>query len=60
MLDTGALRELILEKWIMNKGEFIAKFNKLDREMKEEGEKNNETWVFPQNQEVCKTYGNSH
>jgi len=32
-----ALRELLFEKGIITKEEFIAKFKKLDREMKEKG-----------------------
>ena len=37
MLEIGALRELLFEKGIISKDEFIAKFKKLDREMKEKG-----------------------
>jgi hypothetical protein len=37
MLEIGALRELLLEKGIISKNEFIARYRKLDREMKEKG-----------------------
>lgn len=37
MLEIEALRELLLEKGIITKDEFIAKFRKLDGEMKEKG-----------------------
>ena len=35
MLEIEALRQLLFEKVIITKDEFIAKFKKLDREMKE-------------------------
>ena len=35
MLEIGALRELLFEKGIITEEEFIARFKKLDREMKE-------------------------
>ena len=35
MLEIEALRQLLFEKGIITKDEFIAKFKKLDREMKE-------------------------
>lgn len=35
MLEIEALRELLFEKEIITKDEFIAKFKKLDGEMKE-------------------------
>jgi len=35
----GALGELLFEKGIISEDEFIAKFKKLDREMKERGGK---------------------
>ena len=37
MLEIEALRELIFEKRIISKDEFIARYRKLDREMKEKG-----------------------
>ena len=37
MLEIETLRELLFEKGIITKDEFIAKFKKLDREMKEKG-----------------------
>ena len=35
MLEIEALRQLLFEKGIITKDEFLAKFKKLDREMKE-------------------------
>jgi len=35
MLEIEALRELLFEKGIITEEEFLAKFKKLDREMKE-------------------------
>jgi len=35
MLETEASRQLLFEKGIITEEEFIAKFKKLDREMKE-------------------------
>ena len=35
MLELETLRQLLFEKGIITKDEFIAKFKKLDREMKE-------------------------
>jgi hypothetical protein len=35
MLELETLRQLLFEKGIINQDEFIAKFKKLDREMKE-------------------------
>ena len=35
MLEIETLRQLLFEKGIMTEDEFIAKFKKLDREMKE-------------------------
>jgi len=35
MLEIGALRQLLFEKGIITEEEFLAKFKKLDREMKE-------------------------
>lgn len=37
MLEIKALIELLLEKGIISKNEFMAKFKKLDRKMKEKG-----------------------
>ena len=37
MLEIEALRQLLFEKGIITEDEFIAKFKKLDREMKEKG-----------------------
>ena len=37
MLEIKALIELLLEKGIINKDEFMAEFKKLHREMKEKG-----------------------
>jgi hypothetical protein len=37
MLEIAALRELLFEKGIISKEEFLAEFKKLDREMKEKG-----------------------
>ena len=39
MLEIEALRELSFEKGIISEDEFIARFKKLDREMKEKGGK---------------------
>ena len=39
MLEIETLRELLFEKGIISKDEFIAKFKELDREMKEKGER---------------------
>ena len=39
MLELEALRELLFEKVIITEQEFLAKFKKLDREMKEKGGK---------------------
>ena len=39
MLEIEALRQLLFEKGIITEEEFIAKFKKLDREMKEKGGK---------------------
>ncbi|MFX0198201.1 MAG: hypothetical protein ACFFCW_18950 [Candidatus Hodarchaeota archaeon] len=36
MLEIGALRELLFEKGIIGEEEFIERYKKLDREMKEE------------------------
>jgi hypothetical protein len=35
MLELETLRELLFEKGIITEGEFLAKFKKLDREMRE-------------------------
>ena len=35
MLEIGALRQLLFEKGIITEEEFMAKFRKLDRKMKE-------------------------
>jgi len=35
MLEIEALRELLFEKGIISKEEFLAEFKKLDKEMKE-------------------------
>jgi hypothetical protein len=35
MLEIEALRQLLFEKGIISEDEFIARFKKLDREMKE-------------------------
>ena len=37
VLEIGTLRELFFEKGIISKEEFIARYKKLDREMKERG-----------------------
>jgi len=37
MLELETLRQLLFEKGIITKEEFITKFKKLDREMKEKG-----------------------
>ena len=37
MLELEALRQLLFERGIISKKEFIARFKKLDREMKEKG-----------------------
>ena len=37
MLEIEALRQLLFEKGIITQDEFIAKYKKLDREMKEKG-----------------------
>lgn len=37
MLELEALRQLLFEKGIIIKEEFIAKFKKLDRKIKEKG-----------------------
>lgn len=37
MLEIGALRELLFEKGIITEEEFIARFKKLGKEMKEKG-----------------------
>ena len=37
MLEIEALRQLLFERGIISKEEFIAKFKKLDREMKKKG-----------------------
>ena len=37
MLELETLRQLLFEKGIISEDEFIAKFKKLDREMKENG-----------------------
>jgi hypothetical protein len=37
MLEIGALRELLFEKGIVTEEEFLDRFRKLDREMKERG-----------------------
>ena len=37
MLEIETLRQLLFEKEIITEEEFIAKFKKLDREMKEKG-----------------------
>jgi hypothetical protein len=37
MLEIEALRQLLFEKGIISKEEFIARYKKLDREMKEKG-----------------------
>ena len=39
MLELETLRQLLFEKGIITEGEFIAKFKKLDREIKEKGAK---------------------
>jgi len=39
MLEIEALRELLFEKGIISEEEFLAKFKKLDRKMKEKGGK---------------------
>jgi hypothetical protein len=39
MLELETLRQLLFEKGIISEEEFIAKFKKLDREMKEKREK---------------------
>ena len=41
MLEIGALRQLLFEKGIITEDEFMVKFKKLDREMKEKGGKVN-------------------
>ena len=40
MLEIETLRQLLFEKGIISKEEFIARFKKLDREMKEKGKIN--------------------
>jgi hypothetical protein len=35
MLEIGGLRELLFEKGIISEEEFIARYEKLDRKMKE-------------------------
>jgi len=40
MLEIEAMRELLPEKGIITKDEFIAKFKKLSREIKEKGKSN--------------------
>jgi len=35
MLELETLRQLLMEKGIINEDEFVARFKKLDREMKE-------------------------
>ena len=35
LVEIGALRELLFEKGIISKEEFLTEFKKLDREMKE-------------------------
>ena len=37
MLELETLRQLLFEKGIINEEEFLAKFKKVDREMKEKG-----------------------
>ena len=37
MLELETLRQLLFEKGIITQDEFLAKFKKLDREMKEKG-----------------------
>ena len=37
MLEIAALRELLFEKGLISKDEFLAEFKKLDREMEEKG-----------------------
>ena len=37
MLELETLRQLLFEKGIISEDEFITKFKKLDREMKEKG-----------------------
>ena len=37
MLEIEALRQLLFEKGVIGEEEFIARFKKLDREMKEKG-----------------------
>jgi hypothetical protein len=39
MLEIAALRELLFQKGVITKDEFLAKFKKLDREMKERGKR---------------------
>jgi hypothetical protein len=39
MLEIGALRKLLFGKGIIRNDEFVAKFKKLDREMKEKRER---------------------
>lgn len=39
MLEIAALRELLFEKGIITEEEFIARYKRLDREMKERGER---------------------
>jgi hypothetical protein len=39
MLEIGALRELLFEKGIITEQEFVDRYGKLDREMKERGGK---------------------
>ena len=39
MLEIEALRQLLFEKGIITEEEFIERFKKLDREMKEKSEK---------------------
>jgi len=39
MLEIETLRQLLFEKGVITEDEFLSKFKKLDREMKEKGRK---------------------
>lgn len=38
MLEIEALRHLLFEKGVISEGEFVARYKKLSRKMKEKGE----------------------